>query len=143
MRLHTASETIRFIAGLEERAAAFYEMLAKKFPGRHELFLAFAKENRKYVQQVQRTYQSVISDAIEGCFAFDLESDDFLLDTELPQDASLSEAASKALAIESRILKCYSAGAEQSGPLLADVPRNFKIIVKKRQGRLDQVASLQ
>jgi len=140
MRLHTASETIRFIGGLEERAAAFYEELAEKFPDRRELFLALANESRKYVQQVQRTYQSVISDAIEGCFAFDLDTENFVLDTELSHGESLSEAAGKALAMEERILQCYRVGAEQSGPLLADVPRSFKSIVKKRQGRLDQLS---
>ena len=140
MKLHTASETIRFIRGLEESSAAFYEELAKEFPDRQELFLAFANENRRYVQQVQRTYQSVISDAIEGCFSFDLDTEHFVLDTALCDGASLSEAAGKAIAMEERILQCYRAGAEQSGPLLADVPRSFRFIVKKRQGRLDSLS---
>jgi rubrerythrin len=141
MRLRTASETIRFIGGLEEKAASFYEELAKRFPDRQEPFLSLANENRKYVQQVRRTYQSVISDAIEGCFAFDLDTENFVLDTELGEGASLSEAAGKAITMEECILRCYRAGAEQSGPLLADLPRSFKIIVKKRQGRLDQLSS--
>jgi hypothetical protein len=143
MKLRTASETIRFIRSLEEKAGAFYEELAKKFPGQTQLFLSYAKENQKYVKQVQTAYQSVITDAIEACFAFDLETDDFFIDTDLSEGASLSEAACKARAVEERILMCYGAGAEQSGPLLADVPRNFKMIVKKRQGRLEKLASLQ
>jgi len=73
MNLRTASETLSFIRELEEKAAKFYEDLAKRFPANESDFLAFAKENRKYNKQIQMAYQSVISDAIEGCYAFDLE----------------------------------------------------------------------
>ncbi len=86
-------------------------------------------------------YQSVITDAIEGCYAFALESDDYTFDTDLPDDASLSDAVNKALQIEEKIIGCYTTGAEQSGSLLADVPRNFKIVVKKRNNRLEKLKS--
>lgn len=142
MKLCTASETISFIRGLEEKGAAFYESLAERFPARKELFLAFSRENHKYIKQVQMAYQSVITDAIEGCFAFDLDTDDFILNTDLPRDTGMADAAKKALEIEDVILRCYTKGAEQSGSLLADVPRNFKIIVKKRQSRLETLRSL-
>lgn len=142
MNLRTASETLSFIRELEEKAAAFYEDLAKRFPEKGEDFLNFAKENRKTNKQIQMAYQSVITDAIEGCYAFDLEADDYTFDADLPDNAGLSEAASKALAIEEKILKCYTVGAEQSGSLLADVPRNFKIVVKKRNNRLEKLKSL-
>ncbi|MBW1775246.1 MAG: hypothetical protein JRJ82_20525, partial [Deltaproteobacteria bacterium] len=61
--------------------------------------------------------------------------------TDLPDTASLAEAATQALAIEDKILACYTLGAEQSGSLLADVPRNFKIVVRKRNDRLEKLKS--
>lgn len=142
MKLCTASETISFIRGLEEKASAFYEDLAKRYPQKKDLFLQMSGENKKYVKQVQMAYQSVITDAIEGCFAFDMDTEDFLLNTDLPPGADLSKAAAKALEVEDVILRCYNKGAEQSGALLADVPRNFKIIVKKRQNRLEALKAL-
>ena len=143
MKLCTASETLSFIREeLEEKAAKFYEELAKRFPEKEETFLTFAKENRKYNKQIQMAYQSVITDAIEGCYAFDLEADHYTFETDLPESASLSEAAAKALAIEGKILDCYTVGAEQSASLLADVPRNFKIVLRKRNNRLEKLKSL-
>ena len=142
MKLCTASETLSFLRELEEKAAGFYEDLAKRFSNNAELFLTFAKENRKYNKQIQMAYQSVITDAIEGCYAFDLESDAYTFEADLPDTADLKDAAEKALSIEEKILACYSDGAKQSSSLLADVPRNFKIVIKKRSGRLDKLKSL-
>jgi hypothetical protein len=142
MNLRTASETLSFLRELEEKAAVFYEELAGRFPENKEDFLAFAKENRKYNKQIQMAYQSVITDAIEGCYAFNLEADDYTFDADLPETAGLAEAAGKALAIEEKIVACYTVGAEQSGSLLADVPRNFKMVVKKRNNRLEKLKSL-
>ncbi len=142
MNLRTASETLSFLRELEEKAAAFYEDLAKRFPEKEADFLAFAKESRKYNKQIQMAYQSVITDAIEGCYAFNLESDDYDFDTDLPESAGLAEAAARALAIEDKIVACYTLGAEQSGSLLADVPRNFKIVLRKRNNRLETLKSL-
>jgi len=142
MKLHTASETLSFIRELEEKAARFYEDLARRFPENGEDFLSFAKDNRKYNKQVQMAYQSVITDAIEGCYAFDLEPDNYTFDIHLPQDADLVEAVKKALAIEDKIIGCYNDGADQSMSLLADVPRNFKIVVRKRNSRLEKLKTL-
>ncbi|MBW1735489.1 MAG: hypothetical protein JRF51_06565 [Deltaproteobacteria bacterium] len=142
MNLRTASETLSFIRELEEKAAGFYENLAETYPENREGFLSFAKENRKYNKQIQMAYQSVITDAIEGCYAFDLESEDYTFDTDLPQGAGLADAASKALTVEEKIMDCYTIGTEQSGSLLADVPRNFKIVLKKRAKRLEKLKEL-
>jgi len=142
MKLCTASETLSFIRELEEKAAGFYEDLARRFPENGEDFLSFAKENRKYNKQIQMAYQSVITDAIEGCYAFDLEPDNYIFETDLPDNASLADVANKALAIEEKIIACYEDGAEQSMSLLADIPRNFMIVVRKRNSRLEQLKAL-
>lgn len=141
MNLRTASETLSFLRELEEKAALFYEDLAKRFPEKKTDFLAFAQENRKTNKQIQMAYQSVITDAIEGCYAFDLNPEAYAFDTDLPDGAGLPEAAAKALDIETKIVGCYSLGAEQSGSLLADVPRNFKIVARKRNVRMEKLKS--
>ena len=142
MKLCTASETLSFIRELEEKAAGFYEDLARRFPENGEDFLSFAKENRKYNKQIQMAYQSVITDAIEGCYAFNLEKEDYTFETGLPENISLADATYMAMAIEDKIIGCYNDGAEQSKSLLADVPRNFKIVVRKRNSRIPKLKSL-
>ena len=142
MKLCTASETLSFIRDLEEKEAAFFEEMARRFSEKEEDFIHLAKENRKFNKQIQMAYQSVITDAIEGCFAFDLETDDYAFEGRLTDNPSLSDAIEQALGMEEKLLACYDKGAEQSGPLLADVPRNFKIVAKKRRGRFEKIRSL-
>lgn len=142
MKLCTASETISFIRELEERLAALGKAIAEKYGHDREKWLAYAKENLAYGSQVQMAYQSVITDAIEGCYAFDLETDEFVINTDLTDGPGYADAVSMVLAAEERMIQLYQTGAEQSGALLADVPRNFKIIVKKRARRLDSLKAL-
>jgi hypothetical protein len=142
MNLRTASETLSFIRELEEKAATFYEDLAKRSPENETDFLAFAKENGKYNKQIQMAYQSVITDAIEGCYAFNLNSDDYTFETDLAENATFADALAKAIEIEEKILDFYNVGADQSMSLMADLPRNFKIVVKKRKNRIPTLKSL-
>ena len=142
MKLHTASETVSFVKELEEQSAKFYEDLAQRYPKNEDVLFSYAKENKKYFTQIQRAYYSVITDAIEGGYAFDLEADDHTLDTELPEEASYSDALDKAVEIEEKMIRFYTVAAEQSMSLMADVPRNFKIVARKRQKRIQQLQSL-
>ena len=142
MKLSTASEAISFLRELEEKAARFYEELSRRYPEGEDVFLSFAKENRKYFNQIQRAYYSVITDAIEGCFAFDLETDDYVLDMNLTEDTSYHSAVTKALALEEATIQFYHIAADQSMSLLADVPRNFKIVARKRKDRIQKLKSL-
>lgn len=138
MKLCTTSETISFAKELEEQSGKFYLTMAERFDQAGN-FRLFQEENRKYSIQIQRAYQSVITDAIEGCFAFKLESDDYLLDTDLPEGLDFSAALEKAIAMEEKILAFYDTAADQSMSLMADIPRNFKIVNRKRQKRIDQL----
>ncbi len=142
MEINTASATISFARKLEEDSAKFYEDLPQKYPKGEDVFLAFAKENRKNIVQFERAYYEVISDALEGCFAFNLNPEEYTLQTELAEAAGFSEALDQAVAIEERIIKFYSDAAEQSKSLMADVPRAFTLIVRKREGREAKLRSL-
>jgi hypothetical protein len=142
MKLQTASSVISFARELEEDSAKFYQELAQRYPQNEDSFLAFAKENKKFVVQTERAYYGVISDAIEGCFAFDLDSEKYTMEIVLTESTEQADAVSEALKIEQMITKFYTDAANQSESLMADVPRTFKLIVKKRGERAAKLESL-
>jgi len=142
MELNTASAAIGFAKALEEDSAKFYEDLSRRYPRNEEVFLALVKENRKNAAQIQRAYYEVITDAIEGCFAFSMNPDEYTLKTELAEETGYAEALEQAVEIEDKIIKFYLDAAEQSKSLLADFPRVFTMIAKKRENRLSVLKSL-
>jgi rubrerythrin len=142
MKLNTASEVISFAKRLEQDSAMFYEDLARRYAKDKDTFLSLAKENEKNIVQVERAYYGVITDAIEGCFSFNVNPTKYSLKTELAEKASYSEGLRRAIEIEEKIMKFYSEAAEQSKSLMADVPRAFKMIAKKRGNRQSTLKSL-
>ena len=142
MRLHTASEAISLARKLGEDSAKFYVDLSQKYAKDKDIFLSFAAENRKNVVQIDRVYYGVISDAIEGCFAFNINAVDYTFETELIDKVSYSEALYKAVEIEKKMVQFYLSAAEQSKSLLADLPRAFALIAKKRGNREPQLSAL-
>ena len=140
--LHTASETIRFIEELEEKSAKYYESLAAKDSNISAQCLIFAKENRKYAAIIKRTYYSVISDALEGGYAFNIDTDKYAFDVLLTDDSKPDDMIKKGVGIEEIFVSLYSDAAEQSMELMADLPRQFKIVAKKKQKRIDQLRGL-
>src|SRR4030066_545938 len=107
MGISTCSGAISLSRELENESAKFYEELSKRYEQEKDLFLTFAKENGKYVTQIERTYYGVITDAIEGCFAFDLNPEDYKVGALPAKDATYSNALKEALAMEEMILKFY------------------------------------
>ena len=142
MTINTASAAISLARKLEEDGIRFYEELARRYPQGRDTFLAFAKENRRNILQIERAYYGVITDAIEGCFAFHMNPDAYTLNTELAENASLSQAVTTAVALEEKMIRFYSDAAEQSGSLMADVPRAFTLIAGKRASREPKLRSL-
>ena len=104
MELHTTSEVISFAKSLENEYARFYEDLSQRYAKDEEVLLSFVKENRKNIVQIERAYYGVITDAIEGCFAFNMNPDEYMLKTELAGEASYSEALNKAVEIEEKMI---------------------------------------
>src|SRR3989339_1888615 len=99
MGISTCSGAISLSRELENESAKFYEELSKRYEQDKDLFLTFAKENGKYVTQIQRAYYGVITDAIEGCFAFDLEPEDYKVKAAPSTDANYTEGLKEALAM--------------------------------------------
>jgi len=142
MKLNTASEVISFTKKLEEQSATFYKELSQRYVKDEDIFLSFVKENKKNIIQVERAYYGVISDALEGCFAFNINPAEYSFKTELAEKARYSEALERSMDIEEIIIKFYSDAAEQSKSLMADVPRAFKMVAKKRGNRQLTLKSL-
>jgi rubrerythrin len=140
--INTCSQAISLAKELEEQSAKFYENFSKRNAEAGDLFLSFAKENAKFVTQVQRAYYGVITDAFEGCFAFDMNPEVYVLDTELTDETGHDRALAKALTIEEKIIDFYTTAAEQSKSLMADIPRAFTLVAKKRNKRLATLKSL-
>ncbi len=142
MIIHTTSEAITLAKKLETDSATFYESLAKKYSKDTETFLVFARENKKNIQQTERVYFGVITDAIEGSYAFNLETDDYKIDIKLKANAKYTDMLKQAIKLEEKIIKYYSDAAEQSRPLMADIPRAFDLIARKRRSRLEKLGSI-
>ena len=142
MKLNTCSQVISLAKEFENESAKFYEELSRRYPGDADILLSFAGEDGKNIVQIERAYYEVISDAIEGCFAFNIDPDEYIFKTELPEKIGYSDALGKAIEMEEKIIKFYFDAAEQSGSLMADVPRAFKMVAKKRSNRRPQLESL-
>lgn len=136
MKLNTTSAVISFAKELEETSIKYYENLIQKYPQDKETFLSFIKENKKNIVLVQRVYQEVITDAIEGCFSFeDLDTNNYKFNTDLSTKTNYTEALKNAIEVEEKIQKYYSDSAEMSKSLMADIPRVFERISKKKDKR--------
>ena len=142
MILHTASEGITLAKKLETDSAKFYEELAQRYTRDAETFLSFAKDNKKNITQIERTYYGVITDAIEGSYAFNIDPDDYTFTIAIPEGANYADILDQAKEIEDKIIKFYSDAAEQSKSLMMDVPRAFIMVAKKRGDRISRLKSL-
>ncbi len=142
MNLQTASAVISLAKSLEDESAKFYQDLAQRYAEDKDVLVSFATENRKNIVQIERAYYGVISDAIEGCFAFDIEPDVYKVETALAEGTSYHDALGKAIELEEKIVKFYTDAAEQSKSLMADVPRAFALIARKRSERQAKLRSL-
>jgi len=136
MQSPTASEVISFAVKLEEDSDNFYEELARRWANDRETWNSFSAQNRKNKTAIQRAYYGVISDALEGCFAFaELDTDNYPINTELPLELGYAESLSKAIEMENIITAFYLDAARASKSLLADVPIAFERIARKRNER--------
>jgi rubrerythrin len=142
MQLNTSASVISFAKQLEADSAAFYEKMAERYPKAAEIFLAFSKENNKYTVMIQRAYYGVITDAIEGCFAFSVETDKYTFAKEPAKQLGYADVLNQAIDMEQKLISFYTDAAEQSKAFMADVPRTFLIVAKKRTDRKDKLGAL-
>ena len=84
----------------------------------------------------------MISDALESGFAFNLDPQDYSLDLVIPGDASGAEIQDQLIKMEEQIIRFYDDAFGQSQFLMADVPRTFSIIARKRASRPSKIRAL-
>jgi rubrerythrin len=139
MTLCTSSEVISLARDMENDSAGYYRALHEKFGDAEIDFSKLAGENLKNIVQIERVYFSVISDALEGCFAFQIEPDKYSLKLESSDLSKLPEVLSCAIDMEKIIARFYSEAAEQSQSLMADIPRVFIQMATKRKTRISML----
>jgi hypothetical protein len=136
MKLNTMAAVMSFVTRIEEDAASFYEECATQYPNMKDTLLSWSKENRKFEKDVKRTYFGVITDTLESNYAFEgLDTDDYAFGTSLSTDAEPSDVAKQSQDMEEKIKGFYLRAAELSEGLMADIPRLFRKIAKKRENR--------
>ncbi|MFC2070502.1 hypothetical protein ACFLTB_04965 [Chloroflexota bacterium] len=142
MILHTTSEVISLAKNLESESARIYEELSEIYEQDKNIFLAYSSENSKNIKQIERVYYGTISDAIEGTFAFNLESDNYSFREVTKEASEYPVALEKAVTVEKLIIKFYFDAAAQSESLLADVQRIFTLMARKRAERIEKLGVL-
>ena len=142
MKLHTASEGITLAKKLENDSAKFYEVLAQRYNKDADTFLSFVTENKKNITQIERAYYGVITDAIEGGYAFDIDPADYTFKIAVAAGSKYADILEQAVKMEERIIKFYLDAAEQSKSLMADIPRAFMLVTRKREARRPKLMSL-
>jgi hypothetical protein len=131
-----------FVSKIENDSASFYRNYAEKYPDLESTFLSWNKENNKFEKNVKRTYFGVITDTLESNYAFQgLDTDDYNFEIQLPENVDSSEAGKKAREIEETIKNFYLKAAQLSDGLMADIPRLFRKIAKKREERCRSLES--
>jgi len=136
VELQTASAVISFAKNLENDSAAFYVNAAQTYPEAAEVFLPFSEENKRNRILVERTYYEVISDALEAGFSFEgLNTDDYSIKGESIGGESYSDMLNRAIEMEGKVQEFYLAAAEKSRSLMADIPRVFERVARKRDQR--------
>jgi len=142
MKIITASMAVSFSRRLEEDSSKFYEQLAQRYPKYKETFLSMIKENKKNIKVVEREYYEVITDALESCFSFDMDTDNYTFNTELDEEISFYNAVNKTVEMEDKIIEFYLVAARQSKSLMADLPKAFENMSKRRNNRKLKLKSL-
>lgn len=142
MQLNTMAAVMTFVTKIESDSLSFYHEHAQKFPEIKDVFLLWVKENKRFEKQVKQTYYGVITDTLESNYAFEgLNTDDFVFDATLTESTDLSDVIEKARSVEVAMRHFYEKAAQVSDGLMADIPRLFKKIVKKREERLSTLDS--
>ena len=79
----------------------------------------------------------MITDTLQSNFSFgDLDTDDHELDVSVAPGAGTGALRAKALGLEETVKAFYLRAGESSEGLMADMPRLFRKIAKKREERL-------
>jgi hypothetical protein len=142
MILNTVSAVISFANKLEADSATFYEELSCKYNKYEDTFSYFAEENVENLTQIKRAYYELISDAIEGCFTFNISPKKYIFLADLTENTSYADALNKAVEIEEKVIQFYYDTVKQAESLIAGMQTIFMIVAKKRGKRISKLKAL-
>jgi hypothetical protein len=140
--LNTCSALISFYERLEDNINIFYTKLGEQFPEKNDFFNTLSKENIKHKQRVVRTYREVITDAIEACFISEIDDNKHRIDTEISEQASLTEAIEKAIQIEEKSREFCAEAVNSSEGLLHDITRSFERVARDKNKRIEKLKQI-
>ena len=139
MEINTASAVMSFARKLEESGMKEYDQMAKQYPENAEVFSFLAAENKRNIVQVERAYYGVISDALDGTFAFHMEDEDYYC---IVAAKDYESTLKQLITAETKAAAFYLKAAEQSKGLLADVSRAFLWTSKKHNDRVTRLQEM-
>ena len=70
---------------------------------------------------------------LKAAFAFNIDPDDYNFKTVIPDAVRYVEILNQAMQIEDKMMKFYLEAANQSRGLMADIPRVFMKVARKRE----------
>jgi rubrerythrin len=143
MKLLTAAQVVDFATRLEKKSASFYACLAEAYPDRGDLFQSYSRQNSKHAKQIEEAYRYAVTDALETGFSFNLEEDNYVLPRDLEESAQFTDQVSQATSIEKVAIQFFRDAADQSELLIADIPRLFRTLAKKKSQRLSVLTELE
>ena len=121
----------------------FYEDVAQnqKCSEAMEAFLAFAKENKRRKELLERVRRENITEMILEPIT-DLKRSDYLIEVKLDQDTSYLAILGLAMEMEERAHRFYRESARKAKYLLAEVSRTFEKIARERANHELKLKSL-
>ena len=143
MFLNTTSEVISFSEEMENKSIEFYELVSQRIGRINDVLNSFIKENKSNIKQIRRSYYGSITDAIEGCFGFNIDKKNYIFELSVTEGMTYPDVLNKIIEIEKNIKLFYEDAAEQTQSLMTDVARVFIRVAKKRDERISKIKSLQ
>jgi hypothetical protein len=134
--LKTTSQLISHYKEIEEKQAALYTVLAKKYPQYSDQFEKLAKSCLRHMEIAQRTYREGITDAFEvGFLANQLDPEKYMLNN---LEGTFSEEIKTIIDNEERIISFCKHATTNSSKLIPDLIETFERIIKIKKKNIDE-----
>ena len=143
--LGTFGAVLRFSIRLESYVIKFYEdaALNKKCSEVKEVFLAFAREDKRSKELLERIRQEVVTDAVKTGFGFTgLKRSDYVIEMKLTPNMNYLDILRLAMELEEKAYRFYLNSASKASSLFPDVERTFEKLAREKADRKLKLKSL-
>ena len=101
------------------------------------MWLRFARENQRAASSVHSEYVTAITDAVEGCFSFRIDEDQYCLEPYMKGRDCIGGAIQDAIQIELVLQRLYEEASAQSQAFMPGLARCLTKIGAKRRCRIN------